>query len=127
MSLSCLTCQVLQRTNSSGSERSYKHRKAQKACNRKLCCVNMDRSWSGNLTPPPYYEKIDRSAPLLGELDKKKKNEKKAGHRRLCSTGGVAYEGSAEPKLVRSAGMRRDWSFENLERLRKENKGGNFY
>ncbi|PRQ18770.1 hypothetical protein RchiOBHm_Chr7g0209741 [Rosa chinensis] len=127
MSLNCLTCQVLQRTDSSGSERNYKQGKARKACNRKLCCVNMDRSWSGNLTPPPYYETIDRSAPLLGENGKKKKNAQKAGHRRLCSTGGVAYEGSTEPKLVRSAGMRRDWSFENLGRLRKESKGRNLY
>lgn len=125
MSLNCLTCQVLQRTDSSGSERDHNYGKAKKACNRKLCCVNVDRSWSGNLTPPPYYEQIEKSAPLLGEHEKKKAAAKNAGHRRLFSTGGVAYEGSTEPKLVRSAGMRRDWSFENLGRLRKENHGRN--
>ena len=39
----------------------------------------------------------------------------KADHRRNYSTGDVPYpSGSAGPKLVRSSGMRRNWSFEDV-------------
>ncbi|KAB2632236.1 hypothetical protein D8674_028483 [Pyrus ussuriensis x Pyrus communis] len=119
MSLNCLSCQVRQRTSSSGDR---EHASKEKAY-RKLCCVNIniDRSWSGNLTSPPY-EQIENSSIFVLE---KKKGKKGPGHRRLMTTGGVAYEGSTEPRLVRSSGMRRDWSFENLSLLRNEKKGRN--
>ncbi|KAB5573884.1 hypothetical protein DKX38_001078 [Salix brachista] len=38
---------------------------------------------------------------------------KKEPHR-LNSAGGVTFKGCEEPRLVRSSGMRRDWSFEDL-------------
>ncbi|CAN6712282.1 unnamed protein product [Malus baccata var. baccata] len=118
MSLNCLSCQVRQRTSSSGDR---DHASKEKAY-RKLCCVNIniDRSWSGNLTSPPY-EQIENSSIFVLET----KGKKGPGHRRLMTTGGVAYEGSTEPRLVRSSGMRRDWSFENLSLLRNEKKGRN--
>ncbi|CAL9028949.1 unnamed protein product [Prunus brigantina] len=120
MTLNCLTCQVLNRTNSSGSD---KDNVCKDKAYRKLCCVNinMERSWSGNLTPPSY-EQIQESSMFMPD---KKKGKMSLGHRRLMSTGGVAYEGSTEPRLVRSSGMRRDWSFENLALLRNEKKGRN--
>ena len=105
MSLNCLTCQQMQRSD---SERQCSH---EKPC-RKLCCVKIDRSWSGNISPPPYEQiNISKSGPVAIGVIKKKKKE----HRRLNSAGSIAFKGNhGEPRLVRSSGMRRDWSFENL-------------
>ncbi|KAK2662508.1 hypothetical protein Ddye_001082 [Dipteronia dyeriana] len=63
-----------------------------------------ERSWSGNLAPPPPppYEQIRNAS-----------TNRKKNCRRFHSTGAV-YDGADEPRLVRSAGMRRDWSFEDL-------------
>jgi hypothetical protein len=96
MSLSCLTCsQVLQRTDSFRElfkENEYRERSKK-----------VDRTWSGNM-PSPNKE-TTKGGPLA---------KIKANHRRNHSTGNISYSGRAEPKLVRSSGMRRDWSFENL-------------
>ncbi|GAB4857831.1 hypothetical protein Ancab_015737 [Ancistrocladus abbreviatus] len=102
MSFNCLNCQVLQRTDSDCSTRFI---------NKTLCCkVMVDRSWSGNLTPAAYYEKVGRSSRMI-------KNKPKQDHRRIGSTGAVEFEENLEPKLVRSGGMRRDWSFECLDHV----------
>ncbi|KAJ7953458.1 putative Plant/MZA15-19 protein [Quillaja saponaria] len=103
MSLNCLTCQSIQRTD---SERRGDYGKEYSL--RKLFCVQMERSWSGNMSPPSY-EQI-RS----GAVEVVKKKIRRGGHRRIHSTGTVAFERDTEPRLVRSCGMRRDWSFENL-------------
>nr|DAD24050.1 TPA_asm: hypothetical protein HUJ06_025513 [Nelumbo nucifera] len=81
----------------------------------RLCCIGVERSWSGSLTPPPY-NKIMRS-----ESPTEMKNNRKKGHRRIHSTGAVAFgmeTGTGEPRLLRSGGMRRDWSFEDLTQTR---------
>ncbi|CAK9142788.1 unnamed protein product [Ilex paraguariensis] len=93
MSLNCLTCQSMRRTDSKKELREgiFDHEKP----NLSLCLGRVERSWSGNLAPPRPYEKF-----------------KKATHR-IHSSGPVEFESGA-PKLVRSCGMRRDWSFEDL-------------
>ncbi|OIW10658.1 hypothetical protein TanjilG_16030 [Lupinus angustifolius] len=97
MSLNCLSCsQVLQRTDSYGElHREKEYREA---------CKRVDRSWSGNIAPSPKCEGGKGGA--VAKL--------KADRRRIHSTGNVSFSGSSEPRLVRSSGMRRDWSFENL-------------
>ncbi|OAY29913.1 hypothetical protein MANES_15G181600v8 [Manihot esculenta] len=100
MSLNCLTCHDLQRNNSG---REYDQ---EKLANRNLCCTQVERSWSGNLSPSPY-EQIGKSSMAISRTIRQ-------NHRRMNSTGRVAFQGSCEPKLLRSSGMRRDWSFENL-------------
>ncbi|KAF3449444.1 hypothetical protein FNV43_RR10172 [Rhamnella rubrinervis] len=116
MSLNCLTCSQVQRTNSDQAC-DRKHGKDRNC--KKICCVQVDRSWSGNLAPPPYEHIFVKNASMLVA----KKKVVKAGHRRLYSTGAVTFEGTAEPRLVRSSGMRRDWSFEDLRPGRDEKKG----
>ncbi|KAJ9152449.1 hypothetical protein P3X46_026014 [Hevea brasiliensis] len=107
MSLNCLTCQDLQRNNS-GTEYD------QESIYRNLCCIKVERSWSGNLSPPPY-EKIGKSSMTITRKIKK-------NHRRLNSTGAIAFKESGEPKLMRSSGMRRDWSFEDLGQCGKDSQ-----
>ncbi|MCL7049855.1 hypothetical protein MKW94_002726 [Papaver nudicaule] len=86
-------------------------------CGLKLCCIGVDRSWSGNLTPPPY-EQIGNGSSVPTSKGRR------GHHRRIHSTGILAFEGrngeSGEPRLMRSCGMRRDWSFENLRQIMEE-------
>ncbi|XP_061338961.1 uncharacterized protein LOC133285705 [Gastrolobium bilobum] len=90
MSLNCLTCgQILQRENS-GRE----YLPEIKVSSRKVT-LQVDRSWSGNISPPECAH---------GAVAKIKTE-----HRRTNSDGNVG------PRLVRSSGMRRDWSFEDLK------------
>lgn len=119
MSLNCLSCQVLQRTNSD-CERDYC---AEKYSYEKFLRSNVERSWSGNLmASPPCKEKRKSSRSMMAVAQK----VKKLGHRRMHSTGAIAFEGTTEPRLVRSCGMRRDWSFKNLSQM-DEKKGKIIY
>ncbi|KAA8525881.1 hypothetical protein F0562_008019 [Nyssa sinensis] len=67
----------------------------------RLCWATVERSWSGNISM-----KDVQSAMLPA------KRVKKGRHRVHCS-GPVEFENST-PRLLRSSGMRRDWSFEDL-------------
>ncbi|XP_012076249.1 uncharacterized protein LOC105637409 [Jatropha curcas] len=107
MSLNCLACQNMQRNNS-GTEYD------RETTSEKLCCLPVERSWSGNLGSPTY-EKIGKSSMPIAKKIKKE-------HRRLNSTGILGFKGIDEPKLVRSSGMRRDWSFEDLKERDEERK-----
>ncbi|XP_027348082.1 uncharacterized protein LOC113859559 [Abrus precatorius] len=90
MSLNCLTCgHILERVN---SDKEY-HNPEIKS-HRKVP-LQVDRTWSGKLSPPQR----------LGAAMAKIKAEH---HRRTNSAGDIG------PKLIRSSGMRRDWSFEEL-------------
>lgn len=82
-------------------------------------CFGVGRSWSGELTPPPLYAHLRSSSIPVDPPDDKQK-----GHRKIASTGSALFGGSTdrreagaateeEPWLVRSGGMRRDWSFED--------------
>ncbi|XP_057975931.1 uncharacterized protein LOC131163351 [Malania oleifera] len=113
MSLNCLTCPTMQRTDSDGNTR-YEPYKPPMI----LCCPKISRNWSGNLAPPPYEEM--RSGPFAKKAKK--------SHRHLRSTNDAMLEGAfmeeenTEPRLVRSCGMRRDWSFEDLRQRKGDSR-----
>ncbi|OMO77298.1 hypothetical protein CCACVL1_15108 [Corchorus capsularis] len=114
MSLNCLAChQVLQRTDSNNDLRNYDNNNNEKDIKR-FWGIKVDRSWSGNLSPVAFEHvrnNTDPSTPPAKKMLKK-------GHRRLNTIDTtfrmVSFEADGEPKLVRSSGMRRDWSFEDL-------------
>ncbi|KAF8027205.1 hypothetical protein BT93_E0194 [Corymbia citriodora subsp. variegata] len=113
MSLNCLTCQAQRK-----EDRELDHGCVDEEGPSNLCCVLVDRNWSGPLAPPTY-EHISRSAPL----GVRKKKVKKV-RRQLCgiaasSLGEKPMAGTGEARLVRSSGMRRDWSFEDLRKMRE--------
>ncbi|KAI4328078.1 hypothetical protein L6164_020467 [Bauhinia variegata] len=87
MSLNCLTCQLLMRTD---SEREYEGVQEKSS---KILRVKVDRSWSGDINSP----------------DAKTRNRLRGN-----ITEVVGSPGSPEPRLVRSSGMRRDWSFDEV-------------
>ncbi|XP_061336877.1 uncharacterized protein LOC133283957 [Gastrolobium bilobum] len=89
-------CQVLQRTD---SYREYLPENDYREVTKKV-----DRSWSGNITSPQC--ELPKVKGVVAKI--------KADHRRVHSAGNIQYPGSSEPRLVRSSGMRREWSFENL-------------
>ncbi|KAK3434756.1 uncharacterized protein LOC104443198 [Eucalyptus grandis] len=109
MSLKCLICRGGHRTN---SDLDYRCAEEFRCCD-KLIRMTVERTWSSPLTPPPYDQV--RGAPPKSA---------KGRHHRLHSSGPLAFGGSrgagpaGEPRLVRSWGMRRDWSFENLGQWR---------
>lgn len=106
MSLNCLRCHHLQRIDSE----EELNEKSDIAGTPLLVQTRskVDRSWSGNLAPRPY----EKLADVVGEKGKK-------GHHRLHTISGpIRYEDG--PRLVRSSGMRRDWSFEDLRQRREE-------
>lgn len=99
MSLNCLTCsQLLQRTDSYGelfAEKEYTK-----------ICKQVDRSLSSNMSSSTSKCELPKGGAVA---------KVKAGHRRNYSTGDVPYPpGSPGPTLVRSSGMRRNWSFEDV-------------
>ncbi|VVB08184.1 unnamed protein product [Arabis nemorensis] len=122
MSLNCLSCKALPRTDSNKEvDISGPGPPPAVEINHvigKTCGANHHvggRNWSGNLSPR-IYDKIGRSGSSLAQ---KMKKVKKIHHIRLSgpvigsspSNGPIFPE---QPKLVRSSGMRRNWSFENL-------------
>ncbi|CAH8300103.1 unnamed protein product [Eruca vesicaria subsp. sativa] len=86
MSLNCLACHILQRSNS-----------------------DIDSNITENFVTSGY-KKVGRKIPTLPAV-----RRVKTGHRRLHSAGTIVYGDLDEPKLVRSSGIRRDWSFEDLK------------
>ncbi|RWR89699.1 pollen-specific small CDPK-interacting protein 1 [Cinnamomum micranthum f. kanehirae] len=97
MTLSCLTCKTPQRTNSDLKDEHFDARF------QRLRPTRTNRNWSGRLFPCSSEDTM------------------KTRHRHGSTTTDVMEnvgqsEGSckSEPRLVRSPGMRRDWSFEDL-------------
>lgn len=115
MTLNCLTCQGIPRTNSD-----------KEGENLRLGLGKLERSsWTGNLGPPrpninSNYEKMKtlRSASSLVPPKKVAKNKAPLRFHSSGSIGSFNDE-EEEPKLVRSCGMRRDWSFEDLRQMAK--------
>ncbi|KAG9140009.1 hypothetical protein Leryth_010541 [Lithospermum erythrorhizon] len=73
---------------------------------------NVERSWSGNSATRPSKQ------PTSCALEASKSNigsnlPPPHGHPQLYHSGPVKSE-PRSPRLVRSGGMRRDWSFEHL-------------
>lgn len=120
MSLNCLSCQVFQRTNSDLERNNY---------GKGFLSANTERSWSGNLVakPPCNSNNKNKDIQMKSEqvmaVSRKKVKTLLGHHRRLHCSGTESFEGiNKEPRLVRSCGMRRDWSFEDLSG-RAEKKG----
>ncbi|KAJ8774465.1 hypothetical protein K2173_016911 [Erythroxylum novogranatense] len=111
MSFNCLTCQVLQRTD---SEKEYLPEIADK----KFRHIKVVRNWSGNINPTNEHNGAVGIGVSVGTSSFKipSRKAKTENHRRLCSTGAINFKINGEPKLVRSSGMRREWSFEDLKR-----------
>lgn len=97
MSLNCL--KSLKRTDS-GIEMQ-----GDSLCPEKANINRFERNWTGNLSPMSNYGKMRARSNLMAG-----KKEKEA-HFRTHHSGPVDL---ASPRLVRSSGMRRDWSFEDL-------------
>ncbi|XP_019156682.1 PREDICTED: uncharacterized protein LOC109153269 [Ipomoea nil] len=113
MSLNCLTCQ---RTNSlrGGIEAAItvgrQKAKAGRTLRRNHAAV--ERSWSGNLVPRLTAGNNNGSGAGAASNPGLQKVERGGvSRRRHRHSGPVEYE---PPRLVRSSGMRRDWSFEDL-------------
>ncbi|KAK8487518.1 hypothetical protein V6N13_046948 [Hibiscus sabdariffa] len=101
MSLNCLNCQIL-KTKEPDDGRDH----CAKAKYRRNIGSN-DRSKSE--ISPAVYEQLRSEEPIMPVI-----GSKKGHHRRLhtVDNGAVALEADGNPRLVRSCGMRRDWSFE---------------
>ncbi|KAE8728408.1 Detected protein of unknown function [Hibiscus syriacus] len=119
MSLDCWTCPILQRTNSNADIDFGKEN-----CISKFCCVQISRSLSGNLSPP-VYEQIGTMMRNTGIPPKKIKKGPRRFHTFNNTTyGAMGFEANvkSEPRLARSSGMRRDWSFEEAKGLKRGGK-----
>ncbi|XP_055821229.1 uncharacterized protein LOC129889802 [Solanum dulcamara] len=111
MTLNCLTCQVLKRTDSH-EELRKKINNVHEKSNFRLFSGGIERKWSGNLVQKPRFE-TTRARSLVG-----KENKAKKGSRRIHNSGPMDFL-TDSPKLARSPGMRRDWSFEDLRQVIK--------
>ncbi|KAF9623614.1 hypothetical protein IFM89_003541 [Coptis chinensis] len=112
MSLSCLICQTSRKKEFDLEVRRDQHARSV-AKLKSSCCIGLERNWSGGLSTPPRYKKIRNETSMLIN---KNVNVKKT-HRRM-----VSLERDCAPRLVRSGGMRRDWSFEDLRHRRNGKK-----
>ncbi|KAL5702621.1 hypothetical protein ACHQM5_027817 [Ranunculus cassubicifolius] len=108
MSLSCLICQPSQKTQFEIEEGDQNVRNIPTL---KSCCMRLDRNWSGHLSPPRYKKMRTEQSMGVNKTPKK-------GHRRGHSMSVVQLEDDCSPRLSRSGGMRRDWSFEDLRQAR---------
>ncbi|KAG8382486.1 hypothetical protein BUALT_Bualt05G0082300 [Buddleja alternifolia] len=79
----------------------------------------VERSFSGTLTPnfrpKPNYPKM-RSRSNLGPTKKPNNGPTPLHLAHNCGPAAAFESSQATPRLVRSSGMRRDWSFEDLRR-----------
>ena len=108
MSLSCLLCDPSQKNKFEIEEEDQNVRNIPTL---KSSCMRLDRNWSGHLSPPPYKKMRNEQSMGVNKTAKK-------GHRRGHSMGVVQLGEDFSPRLSRSGGMRRDWSFEDLRKAR---------
>ncbi|KAL9666407.1 hypothetical protein QQ045_000738 [Rhodiola kirilowii] len=99
--INCMSRDVLERTDSYNLNRVGSPKQ-----HTRLCFLKVERSWSGDMTRARYEQVMEDKA----EESVRKATKKKGHHRRCQSELGA----DVAPKLVRSSGMRRDWSFEDL-------------
>ncbi|KAE8671704.1 Detected protein of unknown function [Hibiscus syriacus] len=97
MSFNCLT---LKRTVSINERDHFGHKQKPSVT---FCCAS--RAWSGN------YEQMSSESMS-------KKTKKGHGGRNTIDTTyeSKGFNANSEPRLVRSCGLRRDWSFEDLRK-----------
>ncbi|MBA0857723.1 hypothetical protein Goshw_016191 [Gossypium schwendimanii] len=123
MSLNCWTCPVLQRTNSIDDIDFGKETGISKSR-----CVGLNRSWSGNMSPQGYEQmgKEPSSNSSTSGIPSKKIKKGPIRFNTIATTyGTMGFEANvgAQPRLVRSSGMRRDWSLEDLRGQRVQQTG----
>ncbi|XP_059639157.1 uncharacterized protein LOC132281475 [Cornus florida] len=105
MALNCLTCQGMKRVD---SDKDFRESCGHDKPYFRLSWSMVERSFSGNLGPPGPCNKMKNDQPPLVAAKRVKK-----GRHRIHNSEPVNFPGSS-PRLVRSCGMRRDWSFEDL-------------
>ncbi|KAI9111702.1 hypothetical protein K1719_017392 [Acacia pycnantha] len=103
MSLNCLACTLIPRTD------SYRENNLPERVTKLRALVA--RSWSGVMDPPDdsHQQCHDQTRKTRGSSAKIKPD-----HRRVHSASDASCSGSLEPRLVRSCGVRRNWTFEDL-------------
>ncbi|TYJ41234.1 hypothetical protein E1A91_A03G006400v1 [Gossypium mustelinum] len=115
MSLNCLNCRMLKRTIDSNNSRDH----CSKAKHRRKIGFN-DRARSE--ISPVAYEKLTSDDDLVMPTIGPKKSHHCRANTIDMTYGAVTFEADGKPRLVRSSGMRRDWSFENLRDENKRNE-----
>uniref|UniRef100_A0A7N0UZC7 Uncharacterized protein n=1 Tax=Kalanchoe fedtschenkoi TaxID=63787 RepID=A0A7N0UZC7_KALFE len=113
--INCMNRNVLERTDSyNKASSSPKHHV-------RLCFLKVGRTWSGSLAPPRYVPAKDH-----GVVGQEKERDHPARRRRWrCnSEAGALLGADGGPSLARSLGMRRDWSFEDLQSNNKIKNAG---
>ncbi|KAG8374619.1 hypothetical protein BUALT_Bualt10G0014300 [Buddleja alternifolia] len=115
MSLNCLRINA---NAEDGEESKMNDGQDKKKPNLKMSSRRADRSWSGNLAPnfrPKSNFRRMRSRSTMSPASKSQKAH--PIFYRVHNSGPLSYESApTTPRLVRSSGMRRDWSFEDLRR-----------
>ncbi|KAL7160665.1 hypothetical protein ABFS83_01G112200 [Erythranthe nasuta] len=94
-------------------------KKKKKKSNLKIYMRKVERSWSGNLAQKPNFHERMRSRLSKKEVDHHQidylLNEK--SNSRSSSFLSMSAPSTPTPRLVRSSGMRRDWSFEDVPHM----------
>ncbi|KAH0461061.1 hypothetical protein IEQ34_008636 [Dendrobium chrysotoxum] len=114
MSLNCLLCD-------NGGSPAINREPGKHQCCR---CYGLQRSFSANSSPPLHNKLRGRNSSL--ESSRRKGRHKFANSVRTLSKKFVKHtvvpSAMGEPRLMRSGGMRRDWSFEDLRNRRNARK-----
>ncbi|KAI0510271.1 hypothetical protein KFK09_010872 [Dendrobium nobile] len=118
MSLNCLRC------DNGGSPAVNRPEPGKHQCFH--CCGVLQRSFSANSSPPLHNKLLRRNSSLESSGRRNKGRHKVANSVRTLSNKFVKHtvvpSAIGEPRLVRSGGMRRDWSFEDLRSRRNARK-----
>ena len=107
--MNCLACQGVVRTNSDNEGDFYYKTSGLWIIEEK------DEILTQSAPLKPDYGKMRSSSSIIVPLVKNFKNVPRRSH---STVAGLVED---QPKLVRSSGMRRDWSFEDLRRTVKAN------
>ncbi|XP_078173943.1 plant/protein [Carex rostrata] len=107
MSLACLTCHLIP-SRAPGMSPDHDDNTTHYRSPEVRCC-GAKRNWSGELTRSPYAElrSIKSLYPIREENGCSKSRKK-----RQNDSPAIAI---TEPRLVRSGGVRRNWTFEELD------------
>ena len=116
MTLNCMNC----RANSKLNKNKFEKPPLANATLRVK--ILTERNWSGTLIPPAYTQEATM------ELNSIPTKKPKRAYRRYGSIGAIpipeedAVDLLNEPRLMRSGGIRRDWSFEDLGASKRDAK-----
>ncbi|KAG9153994.1 hypothetical protein Leryth_000509 [Lithospermum erythrorhizon] len=117
MNLNCLSCQIKRTDSDDDLMQRLNPNSKQGKTNHHLRPDIFNRSWSGNLVPRPSRKSSKGCALEASKHDGVNGlPQSHHGLSRVHNSGPADYE-PATPRLVRSGGMRRDWSFENVRQI----------